>query len=822
MRNYNKLYTLKNQKGGPSNLFLGYQLSTKEIEFQKDKETYFHVPSYTNSITINNSFLIENGATGGPFPAASDRIYKSRKNYGNTTNYGNPSDVADATWFCTWLYKDENGKQQWMDRYYNPGQYLFAELEIQLYIGLQYQNNEKIFRDVPSTMVFEPGVLYKYFHVGEQTAENIVNTFNGLSSQHLVMQLSSWGNQDVDVSSNNLPVTVTSSVEYGDLYKSQDSLFFGRAQMPIINLKQPVGVEIVIDWDPSYTSNCTNEHTLSMWFQSDAWKNNQTTQLAGNFSSKGGYGLFLESLDSYPFFIIPETNKGHILFVNQNGIGILDKPTTVTQIPAVPKLIGIDSNDHVVVCYNDSSGTIFKLDSTGTIIASTKSVATSANFLFPNEKPIHLLCGQNDDITVITNKAEYYFDTNLKLKSTTIINTSLSSVAAYSYDLKSSQATLIIADGLLDLKYTDTSQWSISATDTQLYKDDTVFVAGLSGCKTIQIDPLDRIWVLYNNNQIAVIDPTNPINEIAFQFTVGSNTPKQKHNLSFIHTYDQSTKQTKWLAVVHFANESIVYFLDLNGRLIKTLNINSFYNLSVLESLNQASEDFQYLYKGDFTGYEFKRIFKKLAPYNNQQQLVLKASVKDKAYDTSNYSIFKSFASIENWEQQSWQHLAITLKNNTFSVYNNAKKISQFSFPGNYELSYEQQPPFFIGSSVGSKNGANKENGIVVNIFNGLIGEIKMLNYSLDQSKIEMFLRKEFLAENLYWSLPVPAIQYVETLERFFKNKVPGHKSTFYSVNLAGTNIQDVQTRKLIEEQLLTIVSEIAPIYTNLVKFNWV
>lgn len=822
MRQYNKLYTLKNQKGGPSNLFLGYQTDTKELELKKDRETYFHVPAYTNSIPINESFLIENGATGSSFPAASDRIYKSRKNYGNTTNYGNPSDVADATWFCTWLYRDQNGNKQWMDRYYNPGQFLFAELEVQLYIGLQYQTNEKIFRDVPSTMVFEPGVLYKYFHIGEQTASKIVSTFNGLSGENLVLQLSGWGSNNVDVSQNSLPLTVNSTAQYVDLYEVNDSYFFSRQQMPIINFNQETGVDVILEWDSKYTTDCANEHTLSIWAQSDLWKANQSTQLVGNFSSKGGYGLFLESLDSYPFFIIPETNKGHILFVNQNGIGVLDKATTVTETPAVPKLIAIDSNDHVVVCYDDSSGTIFKLDSAGTVIASTKSVATSANFVFSNEEPIHLLCGQNDDIAVITNKAEYYFDTNLNLKTKTIINTSLSAVATYSYDINASQSTLIVADGLIDLKYTDTSQWSISATDTRLYKDDIVYIKNLSGCKLIQVDPLERIWVLYNNNQIAVINPLSPIDEIAFEFTVGSNTPKQKHNLSFLKTYDHKTKETEWLAVVHYANESLIYFVDLNGQLKKTLNINSFYNLSVLENLGQASEDFQYLYKGDFTGYEHKRIFKKLAPYKNKQQLVLKASVKDKAFDTSSYSIFKSFASIDDWEPQSWQHLTVTLKNNTFSVYNNAKKLTQLSFPGNFQLSYEQQPSFFIGSSVGSKNGANKENGVVINTFNGLIGEIKLLNYCLEQTNLELFLREQFIAENLYWPLPVPAIQYVETLERFFKNKIPGHKSTFYAVNLAGTNITDIQTRKLIEDQLHTIISEIAPLYTNLVRFNWV
>ena len=95
-RNYNKLYVSQNRELGSEKLLLGYHGDAKETILLKDSETFFHIPFYTTPLRLDESTLIREGATGGPFPAAADRIYKSRKNYGNVTANGNPSDIADG------------------------------------------------------------------------------------------------------------------------------------------------------------------------------------------------------------------------------------------------------------------------------------------------------------------------------------------------------------------------------------------------------------------------------------------------------------------------------------------------------------------------------------------------------------------------------------------------------------------------------------------------------------------------------------------------------------------------------------------------------
>jgi len=85
-----------------------------------------------------------------------------------------------------------------------------------------------------------------------------------------------------------------------------------------------------------------------------------------------------------------------------------------------------------------------------------------------------------------------------------------------------------------------------------------------------------------------------------------------------------------------------------------------------------------------------------------------------------------------------------------------------------------------------------------------------------------MFLRSSIPADDIYWTLPVPNIQYIEKVERMFKHKLPGSKTTFYKIKLKGTTIQDLQTRQIIEDQIKTMVSDLQPMYTDLIEVLWV
>ena len=824
-RNYNKLYVHTNREEGSEKLMLGYQNDVRETILFKDAETTFHVPFYTTSIRLADSSLIRDGATSGPFPAASDRIFKNHKNFGNVTPNGNASDLTDGVWFCSWLYKDEFGNVQWMDRYYNPGSLMLSIAVAQLDEGPVYKKNNPIYRDVPSTMTLESGVQYRYFHVGENTAKNLITTFHGVSGKNLKLHLEAWGTDSVDTALSAKNIKINTNGAFEVLYPTTQEV--DRIYAPTISFDNTYKTEISIDYDDSY--NPTNEFSLAFWAHSNNWNDSQTTQLVGNFSSNGGIGVFIDTLSSYPFFVIPETGYGHLLYVNEGCSPFLDKSLQLTpSLTASPQFVALDSDNNVIVCNSDSSRRVNKFDNAGKLLATTSLVQ-------PLETPVQLLCGPNDTVVIITDKARYTYDTNLVLVNTSLWTSLSSTVAAYNYH-DDGAVELIANDNVYDFKFIGTTQWCLSATDGNLYRklpnqtSHELFASFTDTATNFAIDPFNNIWVLHGTNNVSVYDSSlNALTDPIYKFDAGSdvNTHIQK-NISFLCAYDRTTNMREWRCLVYYNDSKDsqvtpqIYVFNLEGMLIQTIDILALFNRNVLSVLKQEQKNFQFSGKGDFTGYERRRVFNNTQPFNNKSQIIVRASLKDKLRTDSVYTQFKMYSSMGEWDSKSWQHIVLTLQNRMFTLYVNGLKVSEMSFSGQYELSYELQPTFFVGSPVGSQSGFNQEIAYTSSIFNGSFQDIEIYDYVLSERNLELFQRAYIPAQNMYWSLPTPSIQYIEKIERMFKNKIPGSKATYFNIKLCGTQITDSETRTIIEQELRNIVSKIKPAYADFLGVHWV
>ena len=823
LRNYNKLYLNTDREEGSDKIVLGYKNETRESILYADKESYFHIPFYTKTILLNDSSLVDNGATAGPFPAAADRIFKSLKGYGNLTPNGTPSELADGGWFCSWLYKNPDGTRIWMDRFYNPGQFSTSIAAQQLEQGPPYIDHNPVFYDVPSTMKFESGVLYKYFHIGEKTAADLITTYSGISGEKLLLNLTDWNSVSPDTSVNKIPIKIFTNANEVELYNKQTESL-EHIYQSTINFNNNKDIDLQVDYDPVYTP--TNEFSLAFWAQSNDWKACPSTQLIGNFTTKGGYGLFLDTLSSYPFFVIPETGYGHLLYINEKFNQYLDTSVQInTQLTATPEFIALDSENNVVVCFSDNSRCITKYDNYGQVL----NKATIPDI---GGKILQFLCGPDDQYVVITEKKRYFYDADLQLSSQVSWG-SLGSVTAYAYNSTTNVVELVSYVNALDSKFIETTNFLISS-DGNLYKktadDQAHYMIGKlkDGASTFAIDPYQRLWVMHGKNNISVFDSsatelTGPL----FQFTAGEKITYTNKNISFICTYDRTTDIREWKCIIYcsssdqFISPQLLIY-DMDGLIIKTLDILSLLNLNLFRVLKQQQKNLNFASKGDFTGYERKRIFNTIFPYNNTPQLIFKCSLKDRNAETLTFKTFKQFVSLKNWDNRSWQHLVLTLENRKFSLYVNSLLKQTLDYSGQYELSYETQPTLFIGSPVGSKYGFNKEIACTSALFNGLFESIKIFNYPLKQDTLEMFLRASSKAQNLYWNLPTPSIQYMERVERMFKNKIPGSKATFFNLKLQGTKITDLRTRAIIEEELRSIVASIKPIYVEFLKITWV
>lgn len=813
-RTYNKLYLPKNRERGNEKLLLGYRSNVTEIRLRKDHETYFHVPIYSAVIDLTGTSLITDGAVGGSFPAASDRISQSRKNYGSTTNNGPMlSSVANGLWFCSWLYKDPNGAQQWMDRYYNPGSFNDS-----VAVGnLLYTVNNPTFRDVPSTLTLQPGVLYKYNHIGEQTALELVDTFSGSNEEYIAFNLTEWDTDQVDVSKNELTVSVNSQATNLELYPElRDPQ---RVDQKLISFNHNHDAECYISWDDELT--VPDEFTLSFWVRSDAWSESPTTQLAGNYSSKGGVGVFIDSLSSFPLFVVPETFYGHVLIVNEDGVGITDKLTKLGAFDQyAPEFVCVDTNNNVIVCHDDDSRTINKLNHLGIILKSTKNYGFGFNL---SETVLGVFCATNNDIWVATTERVCVFDTNLVLISQSPASFNSTSILAFSSDPALDTFGLVSDDNCLDMKFDEQTKWTIDKTDYNLYKNDELFYSFGTPASKLQIDPRGRIWVLHGNNDISILNTSfaQEADKLAMKIDIGTNVQHTTKHITFLQTYDRSTQGFEWVALIRYADETVMYMVDLNGLLFKTINLNTLYRNQILKELEQDPLKFEYLGKGDFSGYDQRRVFKALSPFLNNQQLILKASLRDFNQTPNDYSIFTCQCPIDSWDNKSWQNVVVTYQNKQFKLFVNGNLKSSFAHSGRYGLSFEQQPSWFFGTPVGYKNGFNKEINHPSMIFNGYLQSTKLYKRRLTDQEISLMVRSNVIAEDIFWTLPTPITQYVEQIERMFKHKLPGSKSPLYRIKLSNFPVEDPVVRTLVEEEIKKIVSEMNPGYVDFVEVQW-
>ena len=294
-REYYKIFTGTNQEDGYDKIHLGYEAETTEINFNRDQTTYFHMPFFASIQPLSASTLIADGAVPGPIPALADRVLKKLGNYGNTTPWGTASERSDGTWLCSWLYALSSESPVWKDRYYNPGRLAYWEALIGEANFTDYIKSENLYYDVDSTLTFEPGVLYQYFHQGEKAALDIVNTFAGEDKTRLKLDIEDWS-----CACPNVPEPVDKSIYNNNVVVSNfkndwvvnlfDPGFLDRSSLSFNNTDF-IDAKVIFN----QTYNLEDEFTLSFWVNSPDWSQGTSTQLVGNLR-KGGYGVFYNNL----------------------------------------------------------------------------------------------------------------------------------------------------------------------------------------------------------------------------------------------------------------------------------------------------------------------------------------------------------------------------------------------------------------------------------------------------------------------------------------------------------------------------------------------
>ena len=814
-RNYYKIFTGTNQTGGYDKIHLGYEAKTVEVVLKKDSITYFHVPFFASIQSILDSSLIGDGAVAGTIPALSDRIFKKQGGYDNTTPWGKSS-IQDGTWLCSWLYKKndaDNTPPVWYDRYYNPGSINYLDaLQKGISAITDYSNNNPIYTDVVSQLTLEPGVLYQYYHNGEQSATDTIKTFAGSNNDRLKLNIDNWNENTVDSSIYNNTVVIDNfkpnwiTVPYDPGYTDRSVLTFDNTDF----------IDAKVIYNESYA--LPNEYTLSFWVYNKDWSNATSTQLVGN-RNRGGYSIEFNNLNYNPFYVIPESTYGHLLYFNQDNNNYYDQNIgfSLKKI-STPVYTCINSNSEVIVLDSNNSQ-LTKYDHQGSSISYSKDT-TGNIFNLPGTAKQLAIDGNNNTI-VVTTSGTYNFDQNLIYQTS-----SQTTYTPYSEVIFDATGNIQIIQNCLAAIYDkNNTLWTID-TNGDLYRTlpggtKTLYLdLPVTFTARLAIDPYNNLWILnYTSNIIKLNLDTLTTTNISLG-TSQENIIFNTKNISFINTYDRLTNNFTWYALLYSNIDKILYQSDLNGNVLKVTNLtNILYTLDPLTS-KQNNINLSFTCKGDFTGYEWRRIFNNVL-YKNNSQIQFKISTSTPSLFNPVFYTYTLSAPAQYLTNNTWHLITATYRNNTLSLFIDDYIRGTLTIPSNLLLNYDFRNNLYIGTPNGRSENLNTEINSTSVIWNGAMDAIKIYDYAIDPTFIKYFVREKTIASDMVWNIQTTPLQYIETIDRFFKHRAPGSKSCFFNVKINGTQITDPDIRLQIENNIIQSIQKIKPAYTELLKVEW-
>lgn len=191
-----------NQEYGNDNIILTFNFTDQEYHIEPGKEYEFSIassdssifgPLYPyNTININDTMFVRNGAFGSSTPYLADKV-KKFQNKNTKYNVG--------SYLCTWLYQPSaEATPIWLDRYYYPDmihrhsaltadvfspsfnnipddiknsddKFIAEDIEN---FKIALQNNTYV--DKKSDLTIEPGTSYKYKRIGKDDVSTLFNT----------------------------------------------------------------------------------------------------------------------------------------------------------------------------------------------------------------------------------------------------------------------------------------------------------------------------------------------------------------------------------------------------------------------------------------------------------------------------------------------------------------------------------------------------------------------------------------------------------------------------------------------------------------------
>lgn len=803
-RNYVSIFSGNRQEKGYEKLHVQYESYSSPLTFDAGKTTWFHMPQNMHPyqrLNIKSSKLVEAGAVGGDHPLRSDRVYKKLGHYKYTSNEGDSSGETTGQWLCSWLSAapDISVKPVWVDRYYNPNTITPYEAITAPRGNVEYNTSFECYdlpygiTDVPSSLTFEPGCLYAYSHFGKVDAEQNIKS---LTSYLQVKNLTSY--QRIN---GSLLVPIV-DVNGFDTY-SFDGTNYGTINVDNIKSSE-------------------NVFTFTFWANRTDWTTPVGYQLAGNFNEYG-LGIFNYKLVTPLLFYIFRGNilayNSDLELVNNYNTPEAFNQRTVYYIRRDPL-----NSFHIIT----DQRAIGELNLQETIVDGLSGFLTNMAAYTPGENPANYR-PESLPIVDVSNDYENAFilfgDNSIReldLKTNLIYSVSATARISQSGNYKQVRHVgdqLAIIDGNQSIVRGDVVYF-LSAGKINRWDTQSRTITGFIGDKNTNfdcynIDKYNNTWAASGNK----IHVYGKYQRLIFSKTLSADstfttTPLKIQNITFMENFKGGNLHSDVIIAASGSrlNKLMLSKLDYSGNIIKSILIDA--DSTFNKNLDPSNHNFNYGYVDDRArgnnNYSFKiRLYNLLNTEDSEiPEPIILASDLNPGYH--------HFGIVVNAMEG---YVKVYLDGSLYTTVGFTPKKYCYT-PLMTETILVGACPYYSGLTLSNFLNSRKINNFYF-IKDLEIQNLYFYNKELNYFDIGMHFKEKLPPQNLVWDAPCGRRNYIDTISRYFTQRVPGAKSTLYNIQI-NDNLMDRDCRDFLQTAIIKKLTEITPAYTKLNKLEWV
>jgi len=780
-RYYENLFTGVNQETGNSNIGLGFASYTLTKVLKKDTLSYFHIPYEIYpyiKLNINDSSLISSGAIASDTPYYADKVFKKLNNYRDSSPFGSVSDTQTGSFLCTWLSggKNINEKGIWVDRYYDPANISYYDALTNPSTGLttnfdeissmvNNDNNAYDLYDVKSNLTFEKGALYAYHHIGNK---NCTSFINNLSSDLIV---------------DGLPYYF--SLTYDRKINTGEIIFEGNYFTKTLTI-------------PLDTISEFDNFTISFDLSNENWDRPFGSQVIGNYTNRG-FGIF-----NYRK-ITPHTVSyfsNHIYLFNTQGVRV----KTITNDNEIACILKFEPNSIFLVF--DKKGYVTKYNYIGTAI--------DKHFLpFLDNENDKYFYSYGDYAFILVSNTWYRLDINsLFYKDQSELDYNEVRVGINYQGIVADKTTVYLLSGTNPKVYNNEIYFN-SNTSIQYYNIDTTKI-GLKVEGNIldyTFDNAGNFYCLYDKDKIVSIDSYDNItyNDRLSSITGFDNSLGK--GIDLIDEFYGGKKIDNYLSIVSLSSNNVV------GRVAYTRTKTDFTESVNTITGNELSLD-SFPVNYNINNYNYLR-----NNYDNGENICCKIKLPN-IYDVQTFETGTLVYPLSNLSP-GYHNFTVTFDtvNGLFNFYIDGKNVDTYPFDsGKYSFGTIFDNAMYIGTEPSYGNNKLNDNLNDINYYN--YGNFKLKNFNMYNTPLYLYdianiIRSRYKINDLLFELPTGKRSYVENIDKFFKNKLPGRKSNLLNVSIQDTGITETALQQDITEEIFANIRKVLPANTKLNKVVW-